>query len=68
MYPLGRQLQRMGYTVTILEARQRIGGRVLTTHALGTTVDLGAMIATGVIGNPVTCLVDQMGLAYYDLR
>lgn len=35
-------LQNLGADVTVLEARPRIGGRVNTVRALGTTIDLGA--------------------------
>lgn len=44
-----RHLLRQGYGVTILEARDRIGGRVFTDHSsLSVPVDLGASIITGV--------------------
>lgn len=49
-----RQLQQLGYKVKILEARDRIGGRVHTSLALGgSPIDLGASIITGLIGNPL---------------
>jgi len=34
--------------VTVLEARARIGGRVHTVKAGGASVDMGAMVVTGV--------------------
>ena len=38
-----RQLQDAGYTVTILEGRNRIGGRVWTNHTWpGIPLDMGA--------------------------
>lgn len=44
-----RHLQRQGFLVTVLEARERIGGRVYTDRtSLSVPVDLGASIITGV--------------------
>lgn len=50
-----RQLVEWGYQVVVLEARDRIGGRVYTyeTRLNGAGVDLGASIITGLIGNPL---------------
>lgn len=43
-----RHLQRMKYRVTVLEARQRVGGRVFTDRTtFSAPVDLGASIITG---------------------
>ncbi|XP_061972112.1 lysine-specific histone demethylase 1 homolog 3-like isoform X2 [Populus nigra] len=50
-----RHLQRQGFSVTILEARSRIGGRVYTDHSsLSVPVDLGASIITGVEADVTT--------------
>ncbi|KAK4782105.1 hypothetical protein SAY86_016207 [Trapa natans] len=44
-----RHLKRQGFSVTVLEARSRIGGRVYTDRSsLSVPVDLGASIITGV--------------------
>lgn len=44
-----RHLKRQGFSVTVLEARSRIGGRVYTDQSsLSVPVDLGASIITGV--------------------
>lgn len=37
-----RELKARGFTVTVLEGRRRIGGRVWTDRSLGTAIDLGA--------------------------
>lgn len=58
-----RGLQRAGVRVTILEARRRIGGRVWSTRALGTRLDLGAAWIHDVRGNPLTALADRERLA-----
>ncbi|XP_010263907.1 PREDICTED: lysine-specific histone demethylase 1 homolog 3-like [Nelumbo nucifera] len=50
-----RHLQRQGFSVTVLEARSRIGGRVYTDHSsLSVPVDLGASIITGVEADVAT--------------
>ncbi|VFQ81911.1 unnamed protein product [Cuscuta campestris] len=50
-----RHLQRLGYRVTVLEARSRIGGRVFTDRSsLSVPVDVGASIITGVEADVAT--------------
>jgi len=47
-------LQNSGYHVTILEAKNRIGGRVYTAQLNEQTpVDLGASWIHNIIGNPI---------------
>ena len=54
-----RALTQRGVTVRILEARDRIGGRVWTVDRF----DLGAQWIHGTEGNPVTTLCRQLGIS-----
>ncbi|OAY51110.2 hypothetical protein MANES_05G151700v8 [Manihot esculenta] len=50
-----RHLDRQGFSVTLIEARNRIGGRVYTDRSsLSVPVDLGASIITGVEADVAT--------------
>jgi monoamine oxidase len=60
-----RDLSAAGCTVVVLEARQRIGGRVWTDDRLGVPLDLGASWILGAAGNPLTSLARA---ARIDLR
>jgi len=57
------QLAGAGKDVTIFEARDRIGGRLWTSDELGPPLDLGASWIHSPIGNPLTELADELGLA-----
>ncbi|XP_071712404.1 lysine-specific histone demethylase 1 homolog 3 [Rutidosis leptorrhynchoides] len=66
-----RHLQRQGFHVTILESRDRVGGRVFTDRSsLSVPVDLGASIITGVEADvtsqrrpdPSSLICAQLGL------
>lgn len=59
-----RVLADAGLAVTVLEARDRIGGRTFTDTVGGATVDLGAAWIHGVRENPVVDFADANGLAY----
>lgn len=60
-----RKLVAAGIQVTVLEARDRIGGRVWTDRSLGFPVDLGASWIHGVEDNPISALADQAGAARF---
>lgn len=51
-----RYLNDHGVSVTILEARSRMGGRIWTDHSLGPAIDLGASWIHGIQANPLTDL------------
>lgn len=56
------QLARFGHEIIVVEARRRVGGRVLTTRVdfPGSVVELGAMVITGLNGHPCALLADQL--------
>ncbi len=55
-------LSRQGYNVTVLEARDRIGGRIWTSRVWDDIpVDLGASWIHGTQRNPLTDLADEVG-------
>jgi polyamine oxidase len=56
------ELRKLGYSVIVLEARDRIGGRTWTDHSLGVPLDMGAAWIHGVRGNPLTPLVADAGI------
>lgn len=57
-----KQLQENNHKVLILEARDRIGGRIWSVNTWGTTLDLGASWLHGVNNNPVSQLVEQASI------
>ena len=54
-----RELADAGAEVVVLEARDRIGGRIFTDRSTGQPVDLGASWIHGVRGNPVVPLAGR---------
>lgn len=72
-----RELSAWGYPVTVLEARDRIGGRVFTSEQFGYPIDLGASWIEGSEDNPLTSLAenheveirkDDKVWVYYDIE
>lgn len=56
-------LRDKGHQVTVIEARDRVGGRVSTNTSLGFPVEEGASWLHGVTGNPLVPLVAAAGLS-----
>jgi monoamine oxidase len=54
-----RTLADLGHHVTVLEGRDRIGGRVVTDHRLHHPLDLGAGWIEGSRGNPLSVLREE---------
>lgn len=52
-------LKEMGHEVLVLEARNRIGGRIFTDRSGGYPIDLGAAWIHGSLGNPLIELAER---------
>ncbi len=59
-----RALHEDGVNVTVLEARDRLGGRVWTEDVGGASIELGAWFFHGVQGSPLSDFSDAQGIAY----
>lgn len=59
-----QQLQRIGRTVLVLEARKRLGGRICTDARWGLPLDLGAAWIHGIRDNPVADLARAIGVGW----
>ena len=57
------RLRRAGIACVVLEARDRIGGRLHTVDLSGTPVDLGGSWIHHPIGNPVSAFCEEHGIA-----
>ncbi len=58
-----RDLQANGFKVTVLEGRNRLGGRIHTERSLGFPVDLGAAWIHGIKNNPIYQLAQDYQIA-----
>lgn len=61
-----RKLHDRGRSVVVVEARERLGGRILTHRGFGVPVELGATWIHGQDDNPLVPLVDAAGCSRDD--
>lgn len=63
-----QQMKQFGMDVVVLEARDRVGGRIATFRKSSYIADLGAMVVTGLGGNPVAVLSRQINMELHKIR
>ncbi|MGW3127346.1 flavin monoamine oxidase family protein [Streptomyces sp. NPDC001123] len=61
-----RLVHTAGQRVVVLEARDRVGGRLWTDRTAGFSVDRGASWIHGLTGNPLTELVSPLGMETHE--
>lgn len=61
---VGNALRAAGREALVLEARDRVGGRVWARDVGGVPVDLGGAWISGSEGNPATCILNHEGLGW----
>ncbi|HUN21698.1 MAG TPA: FAD-dependent oxidoreductase [Anaerolineales bacterium] len=57
-----KKLNENGFNVIVLEAQEKVGGRLRTNRSLGIAFDEGASWIHGVTGNPITTLAQSAGM------
>ncbi len=57
-----KKLKEKGFNIIVLEAQDKVGGRLRTDRTLGVAFDEGASWIHGTNGNPITNLAQQAGM------
>jgi monoamine oxidase len=57
-----KKLNEKGFNIIVLEAQDKVGGRLRTNRTLGVAFDEGASWIHGTNGNPITNLAQQAGM------
>lgn len=57
-----KTLKEAGFNVIVLEAQDRVGGRLRTNRSLGVAFDEGASWIHGIDGNPITDIANKAGM------
>lgn len=60
-----KKLKESGFTVIVIEAQEKVGGRMRTDRSLGVAFDEGASWIHGPNGNPITSLASQAGATFF---
>lgn len=61
-----KKLKEKGFNVIVLEAQDKVGGRLRTNRSLGIAFDEGASWIHGINGNPITSLAQQAGMETFE--
>lgn len=61
-----QKLGAKGFKVTLLEAQDKVGGRLRSNRSLGIAFDEGASWIHGIDGNPITDLAQKAGMTSYE--
>ncbi len=61
-----KKLNQDGFHVIILEAQEKVGGRLRTNRSLGVAFDEGASWIHGINKNPITDLAQQAGMNTFE--
>jgi monoamine oxidase len=57
-----KKLKGKGFNIIVLEAQDKVGGRLRTNRTLGVAFDEGASWIHGIDGNPITTLAQEAGM------
>ncbi|NOT37019.1 MAG: NAD(P)-binding protein [Saprospiraceae bacterium] len=61
-----KKLKDEGFKVIVIEAQDKVGGRLITNRSLGVAFDEGASWIHGINGNPITALAQEAGMNTFE--